>query len=128
LNKFFHFNEYVELGKCFKECEAYLIALENFNKAIELSTILPINTDRLLEAYDLRGNTKMFLGRYIESICDYSKAIELNPEESYLYLFRGMAYEFLGQNIEALKNLKISMLLNPYNSLAEGMIDYLENE
>ena len=128
MNKFFKFNEYVELGKCFKECEAYLIALENFNKAIEISSFVPINTDHLVEAYDLRANTKMFLDMYVETICDYSKAIELDPKESYLYFFRGIAYESLGQNIEALINLKISMILNPDNSLAESIIDYLENE
>ena len=54
MNKFLLFNDYVELGKFFKDCEAYLIALENFNKAIELSSLLPINADRLVEAYDLR--------------------------------------------------------------------------
>lgn len=33
MNKFLQFNEFVELGKVFKDCEAYLIALEHFNKA-----------------------------------------------------------------------------------------------
>ena len=66
---------------------------------------MPIKTDRLVAAYDLSGTTKMFLGRDIESICNYSKAIELHPEESYLYFFRRMAYESLGQKIEALKKI-----------------------
>ncbi len=39
MNKFFKFNEYVELGKVFKECEAYLIALEHFDNALELRVI-----------------------------------------------------------------------------------------
>ena len=55
MNKFFQFNEFVELGKVFKDCEAYLIALENFNRAIALS-YLPINKERLVEAYDLRSS------------------------------------------------------------------------
>ena len=42
MNKFFKFNEYIELGKVFKECEAYLIALEHFDNALEL-IYLPIN-------------------------------------------------------------------------------------
>ena len=37
MNKFFHFNELVELGKIFMDCKAYLIALEHFDKALEYS-------------------------------------------------------------------------------------------
>ena len=109
------------------ECEAYLIALEHFNKAISLS-YLPLNKHRLIEAYDLRGKTKRFLGMYLESIIDYSKAIELDPKDSYLYFFRGMSYEYLNLNEEALKNMKFSVKLDPYNQLAVDMVKYLEGK
>ena len=124
MNKFFQFNEFIELGKVFSACEAYLIALEYFNKAIALS-YLPINKDRLVESYELRGITKRFLGRYLESIIDYSKAIELDPKNSYLYFGRGMSYEHLDQNEEALKNIQMSLKIDSDNSLALSMIDYL---
>ncbi|MDC3093852.1 tetratricopeptide repeat protein [Prochlorococcus sp. AH-716-M10] len=127
MNKFFQFNEFIELGKVCSDCEAYLIALENFDKAIALS-YLPINKDRLVEAYELRGISKRFLGRYLESIADYSKAIELDPKNSYLYFGRGMSYEHLDQNEEALKNLKMSLVIDPDFSLALNMVDYLVNE
>ena len=127
MNKFFNFNELVEIGKVFSDCTAYSIALEYFDKAISL-IYLPINKERLVEAYELRGITKRFLGRYLESISDYSKAIELDPNNSYLYFGRGMSYESLNQNEQALKNLKISLLLNPEFSLALNIVDYLENE
>ena len=127
MNKFFQFNEFIELGKVFSACEAYLIALEYFDKAIALS-YLPINKELLVEAYDLRGGVKTFLSRYLESIDDYSKAIELDPNNSYLYFGRGMSYEYLNQNEEALKNLKMSLELDPGFSLALSMVDYLENE
>ena len=127
MNKFFQFNELVEIGKIFSDCEAYLIALEYFDKAIALS-YLPINTNRLVEAYDLRGGVKIFLSRYWESIADYSKAIELDPKNSYLYFGRGMSYEYLNQNEDALKNFQMSLALDPENSLALSMVDYLENE
>ena len=127
MNKFFQFNEFIELGKVFSECQAYLIALEYFDKAIALS-YLPINKERLVDAYDLRGGVKTFLSRYRESIADYSKAIELDPKNSYLYFGRGMSYEYLNQNEEALKNLKMSLTLDPDFSLALSIVDYLENE
>ena len=127
MNKLFQFNEFIELGNIFMDCEAYLIALEHFNKAISLS-YLPVNKDRLIEAYDLRGKTKRFLGMYIESIIDYSKAIELDPKDSYLYFFRGMSYDYLNLNEEALKNMKISVELDPHNELAVDMVNYLEGK
>ncbi len=127
MNKFFQFNEFIELGKVFSACKAYLIALEYFDKAIALS-YLPINKERLVEAYDLRGEVKTFLNRYWESITDYSKAIELDPKNSYLYFGRGMSYEYLNQNEEALKDLKMSLELEPGFSLALSMVDFLENE
>jgi tetratricopeptide (TPR) repeat protein len=125
MNKLFQFNEFIELGNIFMDCEAYLIALEHFNKAISLS-YLPVNKERLIEAYDLRGKTKRFLGMYVESIIDYSKAIELDPKDSYLYFFRGMSYDYLNLNEEALKNIKISVKLDPCNELAVDMVNYLE--
>jgi len=128
MNKFFQFNEFVELGKDFKDCEAYSIALEYFNKAIGLSSFLSINADRLVKAYDLRGNTKMFLGRYKESIRDFSKAIEIDPKDSYLYFFRGMSLESLGQDEAALKNFKMSVQLDPKFELAVDMVNYLEKK
>ena len=127
MNKLFQFNEFIELGNIFMDCEAYLIALEHFNMAISLS-YLPVNKDRLIEAYDLRGKTKRFLGMYIESIIDYSKAIELDPKDSYLYFFRGMSYDYLNLNEEALKNMKISVELDPCNELAVDMVNYLEKK
>ena len=127
MNKFFKFNELVKIGKVFSDCTAYLIALEYFDKAIALS-YLPINKERLVEAYDLRAGVKTFLSRYLESIADYSKAIELDPNNSYLYFGRGMSYEYLNQNEDALKNFQMSLALDPENSLALSMVDYLENE
>ncbi len=81
-----------------------------------------------MKAYELRGNSKIFLNNYQESILDFSKAIELDPKNSSLYFGRGMSYEYLNQNEEALKNLKISLILDPEFSLALSMVDYLENE
>ena len=127
MNKFFKFNEFVELGNIFMNSEVYLIALEYFNLAIDLS-YLPINKVKLAEAYDLRGKTKKFLGRYVESIIDFSKAIELDPKDSYLYFFRGMSYEYLKLNEEALKNFQIAVKLDPDNFLALSIIEHLKNE
>ena len=148
MNKFFEFNDNVELGEVFNECTAYQISIEYLNKALDISKNLPINKYRLVKAYELRGKSKMFLNdgqqkikeqdwdlywkakklNYLEAILDFSKAIEIDPKDSFLYFWRGFAYEFLNQNEKALKNLKISLKLDPDFSLALSMVDLLENE
>ena len=127
MNKFFQFNEFLELGMIFMDCEARLIALEYFEKAIALS-YLPINKKRLAKAYDHRGGAKSFFGRILESILDFSNAIKLDPRNSYLYFRRGNSYAYLNLNEEAIKNFKISLMLDPEFSLASSMINYLENK
>ena len=127
MNKFFKFNEHVELGKLFKECEAYLIALEHFDNALELS-YLPINRNSIVEVYDLRGNTKIFLSRYGDSINDYNKAIEIDPHNAYLFFWRGFAYEVMKEYQQATKDLSISLQLDPDFSLAKSLLDHIENK
>ena len=127
MNKFFKFNEYVELGKIFKDCEAYLIALKNFDNALELS-YLPINKNRIVEVYDLRGNTKIFLSRYGDSIIDYNKAIGIDPHNPYLFFWRGFAYEVMQDYQQATKDLSISLKLDPDFALAKSLLDHIVNK
>ena len=127
MNKFFKFNEYVELGKVFKECEAYLTALEHFDNALELS-YLPINKNRIVEVYDLRGNTKIFLRRYRDAIFDYNKAIEIDPYNPYLFFWRGFAFEVMQEYQQATKDLSISLKLDPDSPLAKSLLDHIENK
>ena len=127
MNKFSLFNEYVELGKVFKECEAYLIALEHFDNALELS-YLPINKNRIVEVYDLRGNTKILLSRYGDAIIDYNEAIEIDPHNPYLFFWRGFAFEVMQEYQQATKDLSISLKLDPDFSLAKSLLDHIENK
>tara|TARA_A100001388_G_C28711583_1_gene471517 strand:- start:57 stop:440 length:384 start_codon:yes stop_codon:yes gene_type:complete len=127
MNKFFKFNEYVELGKIFKECEAYLIALDHFDNALKLS-YLPINKSRIVEAYDLRGNTKILLSRYGDAVLDYNKAIEIDPHDAYLFFWRGFAFEAMQEYQQATKDLSISLKLDPNFSLTKILLDHIENK
>ena len=124
MNKFFKFNQHIEIGKVFKDSEAYLIALEHFDNALELS-YLPINKNRIAEAYDLRGHTKIFLSRYREAIIDYNKAIEIDPHDAYLFFWRGFAFEVMKEYQQATKDLSISLKLDPDFSIAKSLLDSL---
>ena len=128
MNKFFQFNEYFELAQLFNECTAYQISIEYLDKAIELSTYLPINKNRLLNAYALRGNSKILLSNYREGIIDYSKAIEIEPLDSELFFWRGFAYEVLTDYEKAFKDIKVSLYLDPTFELAKNLFTYLKKK
>ena len=47
------------------------------------------------EAYFNRGNTYLATGQYDQAIADYTKALELNPQDALAYNNRGLAYFYL---------------------------------
>ena len=128
MNKFFQFSEYIKLGKIFNDCTAYLISIEYLDKAIELSSYLPLNKYRLIKAYDLRGNSNIFLGNFQEAIVDYSKALVIDSQDSYLYFWRGFAYESLMDYQNAVKDLKLSQQLDPEFGLTKILLDNIKRK
>ena len=148
MNKFFEFNLNVELGEVFNECTAYQISIEYLNKALDISNNLPINKYRLVKVYELRGKSKMFLNvekqeiklqgwdlywkakklNYWDAILDFSKAIEIDPKDSFLYFWRGFAYEFLGEYLKAVQDLKIAKQLDPGFPLTRIILDDIESK
>ena len=128
MNRLFQFNDYFELGQILHDCTAYRISIEYLDKAIELSTYLPINKNRLVKAYELRGNSKILLGNYSNSISDFSKAIKIDPHYSFLYFWRAFAYEFLQEYSKAVNDLKIAQQLDPEFGLINSLLDYLEEK
>jgi len=148
MNKFFEFNLNVELGEVFNECTAYQISIEYLNKALDISNNLTINKYRLVKAYELRGKSKMFLNdgqkktkkqdwefylkekklNYWEAILDFSKAIEIDPKDSFLYFWRGFAYEFLEEYSTAIKDLKIAKNLDPSFTLTTSLLEHIESK
>ena len=148
MNKFFEFNQIFEIAEIFNECTAYQISIEYLNRALDISNNLPINKYRLVKAYELRGKSKMFLNdgqqkikeqdwdlywkakklNYLEAILDFSKAIEIDPKDSFLYFWRGFAYEFLEEYPTAVKDLKIAKQLDPGFTLTTNILDHIESK
>ena len=88
---------------------------------------MPINKNLIVEAYDLRGNTKIFLSRYGDAIIDYNKAIEIYPHNPYLFFWRGFAFEVMKEYQKATKDLSISLKLDPDFSIAKSLLNHIEN-
>ena len=148
MNKFFQFNDYFELGQILHDSTAYQISIEYLNKALDISNNLPINKYRLVKAYELRGKSKMFLNNgqqkikeqgwdlywkarklnYLEAIKDFSEAIEIDPKDSFLYFWRGFAYESIEEYPTAVKDLKIAKQLDPGFTLTTCILEHIESK
>jgi tetratricopeptide (TPR) repeat protein len=64
-------------------------------------------------AYYYRGNAKRDLGKTLEAIDDYDKAIKLDPDYTYAYNNRGVAKENLGKSQDAINDFDKVIQLNP---------------
>lgn len=85
-------------------------ALKHINIAIELTKE---SDDHL---FFRRGMMYRDMGRYEDAIIDFSKSIELKPENSTYYYFRGNCYEKTGKTSEAEADKEMSKKLNNYKS------------
>ena len=65
---------------------------------------------------------------YLEAILDFSKAIEIDPKDSFLYFWRGFAYESLEEYPNAVKDLKIAKHLDPGFTLTASILENIETK
>jgi tetratricopeptide (TPR) repeat protein len=80
---------YSNRGAAFFNQKQYDKAMDDFNKAIELS---PGNAD----PYQGRALILLIKRQFSQAIPDLNRAIELNPKKTTLYVIRGMAYSEIG--------------------------------
>lgn len=103
---------YNQLGNYFLNRKDYARALENYQRAAELNP-------RYNKPYSNRGLVFFYLGRYAEAIVDFTKAIEVMPNEAVIaYNNRGYAYWLLGKPKDALNDYDKAIALDPEYSPA----------
>lgn len=85
-------------------------AIEDFDMALEKG----LNTD-LFGIYVNRGFSFLGLGEFDNAIADFSKAIDIDPENASGYHSRARAYYHLDNFEEAINDLKKSVELNQSN-------------
>lgn len=104
--------------------QLYKEAIEDFNQALQISP-------NYIDAYLMRGTSKMILGDYGAAIVDYNKVIDLGSSEFWgIYYNLGVAKEKLGDYEGAIRDygqaLKIESNIGPaYKSqgLAQSNLD-----
>lgn len=112
-------------GVCLFKEKKMDLAINSFTKAIEID---PKNA----EAFNNRANILFYFKNQVnEAILDYSRAIELKPEEYLFLINRGLAYESIGEFDKALADIKKVIEKNHRMGLAwvlKGNIEYLKKE
>ncbi|MFB2807487.1 tetratricopeptide repeat protein [Microcystis sp. BLCC-F209] len=76
---------YANRGNLYSDQQKYKLALDDYNKAIELNPNFAM-------AYNNRGGLYRLQEKYDLALSDYDKAIELNPNYAYAYNNRGGLY------------------------------------
>ncbi len=115
---------YLTQGKILIHKDKYEEAIENLNRALDLSQG---TNDKFLEnkIYVNRGAAYQKLLNYDAALSDYSKAIQLNDNNPNVFLYRGYLYYQTNEYEEALRDFDIVIEIDPENPFAyynRGMI------
>lgn len=115
---------YYERGFCYNRNQQYDLALADFSKAIECNKNWELGSN-LSAAYLSRGHTyfslestdtdKMNESKSL-SLQDWTKSIELNPQDANVFYNRGLAYEYFNKYEEAIADYKKSLEIDTTNT------------
>jgi len=93
------------LGNAFCDRELFKSGIECYDVSLKLK--------ECAEAYSNRGIAYAKLNKYEQAIEDFSKAIELNPDDAEAYYNRGLAYAKLNEHEQAIEDYGKAIKLNP---------------
>jgi len=115
-----------ELEEVRKQAQEALQELEKLKKELEMAKAGKDNFTQYNEAINRlgatdwveKGNSLGIAGRHREAMEAFSKAIQLNPNDSMAYMGRGVASGFLGDQRQAIRDYDRAIQLNPNNAMA----------
>jgi len=84
----------------------YDLAIQDYNKAIEINPKLAV-------AYSNRGSAHSSKGEYDLAIQDFDEAIEINPKDAEAYYNRGSAHSSKGEYDLAIQDFDKAIEINP---------------
>ncbi|MDA8004048.1 MAG: tetratricopeptide repeat protein [Alphaproteobacteria bacterium] len=99
----------------------YELAIEDFNKAIEIGRYYP-------RAYHSRGLAYMLKGDFKRAIADYDRVIAMNPRNVDAYRDRGLAYVLKGDIPRGIEdyNKAMEMTITPNKPRLNSWTHHLE--
>ncbi len=114
-------NEHYAKGKLLAQGKDYALALEAYNKALEVN---PDDADILAD----RGVALFHLGKKHLAVLDLDKAQELEPENPYRYSSRAYIKDSLGDLEGAIADYKKAIALDPEDAIAHNNLGLLEEK
>lgn len=84
----------------------YIVALRDFNRALQLDTAFA-------DAYHMRGDVKSQLGDFNGAVRDFTRALEYKDFDANIYYDRALNYVNLRQFNEAFDDFNQSIILDP---------------
>jgi tetratricopeptide (TPR) repeat protein len=112
-------------GDIFFAEEKYKDAINAYDSAIKIdnaNAVYYYNRGRM--HYFAADNALFLKGGFEKAIADFSRSIELDPSDSYCYMWRGFAYHRTGQFPLAIRDYNEAKRLNP--DLSENIDPRLE--
>jgi tetratricopeptide (TPR) repeat protein len=100
-----------------------LSAQGNYPKAIEVLSVASTEFPMEPRVYQFRGDVYAIMNQPGNSIFDYTKAIDLAPENAALYLKRGKAYEETKDFDKALADYEKLLVISSYDAEAKRFVD-----
>jgi tetratricopeptide (TPR) repeat protein len=105
------------LGLARFQVEDYEGAIERFTRATE-QPVVPEEMTFRTYVYLYRGNSYARKGQFDSAIADFTKAIELNPQDAIAYNNRGNSYARIEQFNLAIADFTKAIELNPQDAIA----------
>jgi len=98
--------DYTRHGSVYAEAHEHVLAILNYNKAIEIN---PYDAD----IYLLRGKSYYKQGHIAIALADFDKAITLNPTDVAAYDSRAVCYDIQGNDALAIQDLDKAISIDP---------------
>ncbi|MBE6094046.1 MAG: tetratricopeptide repeat protein [Schwartzia succinivorans] len=105
---------YLVRANAYQDLKNYAQAIEDYTKVIENDTEVAIVRD----AYINRGFLYDARGEHDWAIMDYTKSIDLDPNQVEAYINRGASYSDIGDYPKAIADLSIAIEIDPHYAVA----------
>lgn len=96
------------------ELDKHEKALVEMNKSIELAYKYVEDENKISELYEYRGNIKAFMEDGKGMLNDWNRSLELNPDNSMLYIMRGHFFQELQDHESAVSDFLSAINLKPF--------------
>jgi len=116
---------YLNRGIAYARLNVYDLAISDLNKAIQLDSDNSKANKNMAKAYFNRGNLYLDKRQVGKALDDFTKSLEINPQNPKAFYNRGNVYAELGESANAVADYTRAIELNPEDArpyINRGMV------